>query len=154
MRVYLAAPYRRREELRGYRLELLRGSWNARTGQADENKVTVTSRWLDGDHLLTEEQAASNPDAGRPFAEDDVSDVRSADLLVLFTEAPRDAHRGGMHVEWGLAAALGKMLAIVGPRMNVFHTLEGVKHFDGAGSWPRAVGAWSACRDWILGGCK
>ena len=159
MRVYLAAPYRRRDELRGYRDELETACEHPDEVHHDPLKgihVTVTSRWLDGDRLLPEERAASNPEAGRPFAEKDVRDVSSADLLVLFTEEVRNNHRGGYHVEFGLAIALGKMLAIVGPRMNVFHTLEGVRHFHRlpAVGRSRIAQGWLDCRDWLLGGCK
>ena len=151
MRVYLAAPYHRREELRGYRAELQSGITKGRF-------VTVTSRWLNRDPALriSEADLVAAPAVGRPFAQDDVEDVRSADLLVLFTEEVRNKHRGGCHVEFGLAIAYGKMLAVVGPRMNVFHTLGGVRHFHGGLNTPalRAEQGWRDCRDWILGGCK
>lgn len=126
-KLYFAARYSRRIELCGYRREL------------DELGYCVTSRWLNGAHQVD--------DAGQPigdegerlvegrederrlarelrnrFAVEDVEDVRQADILVAFTEQPRSvASRGGRHVEFGLALALGKRMWIVGPRENLFH---------------------------------
>ena len=39
-------------------------------------------------------------------------------MLIAFSEEPRalNASRGGRHVEFGIALALGKKVAVVGPR--------------------------------------
>lgn len=140
MKVYLAAPYRRREELQRYRDDLYDKDTYGR------RPIVVTNRWLDlpDGPPVTEEEVATNPSVGRSLARDDTEDLRGCDLFVVFTEPPVVTDRGATEVEWGMAIAYSKRLALVGPRTNVFHTLEEVHHF----------GEWAACRDWILGGCK
>lgn len=136
MRIYLAARYSRRVELLAYRDAL------AELGHV------VTSRWLNGDHQISNagvpigeagealvedgdgEAAARLRDK---FANDDFEDVVSADVLVAFTEPPRsDKGRGGRHVELGIALGFGIDVLVVGPRENIFCWLASVKHFD---SW-------------------
>lgn len=106
--VYLAGRYGRREELAGYAAELRAAG------------IGVTSRWLEGDH----EMPLGDYDEMelRRFATEDLDDIDLAEVLVLFTEAP-DApgrRRGGRHVEFGYALALGITTVIVGPVENVF----------------------------------
>jgi nucleoside 2-deoxyribosyltransferase len=128
MRVYLAARYSRREELAGYRERL----------QAAGHEVT--SRWLNGDHQVSDAglNLGDDPEADQftkaereRFALEDMADVIAADMLIAFTEPPRStASRGGRHVEFGFALAQGMLIAVVGPRENVFHCLPGVMQFD------------------------
>ena len=128
-KVYLAARYSRREELCQYREHLRLAG------------VEVVGRWLDGGNQIDEvgkpigdhgEQLVEGDAACREaaelrmkFAKDDVDDVAAADIVVSFTEQPRQAsnNRGGRHVEFGYALATGKKLFIVGPRENLFHWL-------------------------------
>lgn len=126
MRAYLAARYSRREELCTYR-EQLRAIG-----------IDVTSRWLDGTHQYgpdsakAQEELGSHEDMARRFAEEDVEDLRAADVVISFTEVPRQpsTNRGGRHVELGLALGLGKLIVNVGPRENAFHYLRGVDTFE------------------------
>ena len=124
MRIYLAGRYSRREELARYRDILkLRG-------------ITVTSRWLNGDHKVDDTGSPTTDDGQvlgaeklrTRFAREDIEDVKSADSLILFTEEPRvqSASRGGRHVEFGMALAFGKALVAVGPRENLFTWLPEV----------------------------
>ena len=125
MLIYLAARYSRLDELQGYADDL----------RAIGHKVEA--RWLKGDHQIhegadkVEAATVSVPIEGRPFALDDYVDVCDADMLIAFSEEPRagGASRGGRHVEFGMALAWGKALAVVGPRENVFHTMPTVRHF-------------------------
>jgi len=139
MKIYLASRYSRREELCEYRMELERGGH------------TVTSRWLNGSHQITNEgkpidetgealiENGTCADAARlrrAFVLEDVVDVMAADVVVSFTEPPRSNHsRGGRHVEFGMAHALGKQLVVVGHRENLFHYLPQVEFFA---DWQRA----------------
>jgi hypothetical protein len=125
--VYLAARYSRRVELAGYAEEL-----RARGHE-------VVSRWLDGSHEADETErdyaSVGYAENAARFASEDAIDVENADLLVSFTEPPESSSgRGGRHVEFGLALALRqieyddrseepRLLVVVGPRENVFHTL-------------------------------
>lgn len=140
MNVYLAARYSRREELCGYRAQL------------EALDFTVTSRWLNGDHQVTDGQLLGEQGAAlvegnsqhesavqlrQRFALEDWSDLAAADVCVAFTEPPRSGpSRGGRHVELGAALAWGKHVVVVGHRENVFCCLPGV-HF--CADWPAAL---------------
>lgn len=104
-RVYLAACFRRRDELRDVRF------WLVCHGHE------VTSRWLE-----VEEDQLHSAD-GPAWAQADVIDVLAADALVFFAEAPGapGAGRGGRHVEFGMALVAGKRLIVVGEVENIFH---------------------------------
>ncbi len=128
MSVYLAAPYRRRTELQVYAREL--SAW----------AIECTSGWLRGEHLVSEEAIATEPVLGRDIALEDWLDIQHSTAFVLFTEQVREAHRGGCQVEFGIALEQRETkLAIVGPRMNVFHTLPEVTQFK----------SWAACLEWL-----
>lgn len=119
--IYLAARYSRREELLGYVADL------ERLGHV------VTSRWLHGNHQI--DDAGLSTEAKRAererFATEDWNDLKSASVCISFTEAPRSSNsRGGRHVEFGAALALGHRVIVIGPRENVFHCLPIVEHFD------------------------
>jgi len=129
--IYLAARYSRREEMCRYR-EQLRGLC-----------YDVTSRWIDGLHILSKEAAADehgNQGLGATergqFAAVDFEDVQDADTIIAFTELPRTASRGGRHVELGIAIGQGKRVIVVGHRENVFCCLPRVEFFP---TWEAAL---------------
>lgn len=118
MKIYLASRYSRREELCIYRRDLLALGLN------------VTSRWLNGDHQVDDAglmERAAEAERVR-FANEDWHDLLDADCCISFTEIPRTGStRGGRHVEFGAALALGKHCVVVGHRENVFHCLSQVR---------------------------
>lgn len=122
MKIYLAAKYDRNDEMRGVRDVL------------EAIGYEVTSHWIDQhDGELTQSAAVSDrintaPDECWRFAEADLIDLAAADLVLSFTSR-EGGGTGGRHVEFGYAMALGRRVAIVGPRENVFHTLRSVLHF-------------------------
>ena len=119
--VYLAGRYSRREELCRYAEELSSLGW------------TVEARWLHGSHTLDERGLSVQGEQSERamFACEDWEDVTSADVCISFTESPRASNsRGGRHVEFGAAMALGKRCIVIGPRENVFHHLPELEHFD------------------------
>ena len=134
MKIYLAARYSRREELVGYRTQL------------EAMGHSVTSRWLNGAHQISNEGQPIGDDGEalvesgqciraaalrQEFAIEDVADVMAADLVVSFTEPPRsNASRGGRHVEFGIALAQRSALAVIGYRENLFHWLPNVGFFE------------------------
>ena len=126
-KIYLAARFSRRDELRGYRDDL------QKYGQ------TVTSRWLDQGDQDNEgivEQVAE----ASTHAYVDLHDVQEADMVVSFTENPYEvATRGGRHVEFGVGYILHKAMVIIGPRENIFHCCAGVEQFDDWGSFMKSL---------------
>ena len=119
MKIYLAAAYTRREELCDYRDTLI------------ELGHVVTSRWLRGPNVEANEYS-------RFYAREDLQDIASAEMVISFTEPPQSLQaRGGRHVEFGVALATGKMVAVVGYRENIFHWLDAVQFFED----------WDACLD-------
>lgn len=140
MRIYLAARFSRQAELLGYRADLIAAGHE------------VTSRWLVVEHDLP----PGDPEQlGAKYAKDDVQDLMTAECVISFTEPPEPTpgrHRGGRHVEFGLALAMALLhdtratlggiqwppmaLYVVGPRENVFHHLPRVEQFD---TWPACL---------------
>lgn len=134
MRIYLAARYSRRTELCAYRETL------------EIHGHTVTSRWLNGDHQISDSGVPIGENGSRlveegecdraaalreSFALEDYRDVASANLVISFTEEPRTTNsRGGRHVEFGIALGQLKRCWVVGPRENIFHWLENVRVFE------------------------
>lgn len=133
MKIYLASRYSRREELCGYRVQL------------EELGHTVTSRWLNGKHQISNEGAPIG-DHGEKLVEDgscevaaalrqsfaveDVMDVQAAEMVISFTEEPRSGHsRGGRHVEFGIGLERGADMVVIGHRENLFHWLPTVAFF-------------------------
>ena len=117
MKVYLAAQYSRRDELRIYAAYLR------------QHGVEVTSHWL-------EETANLNGDItdtvfARSTAAIDIEDIERADAILFFAEDPLvGIKRGGRHVEFGYALALRKEIYTVGLLENVFHDLPTVTSFS------------------------
>ena len=115
MKVYFAARYRRRNELR-HHVRLF-----------EDRGHVVTSRWLwttyDGGDATG--SSACPPAVRMQHAVEDLDDVLRADALILFAE-PQQGGRGGRHVEFGIAIGARKQLVIVGEAENVFHYLPEV----------------------------
>lgn len=119
MKIYLAARFSRRDQLRELAAELHRMGHE------------VTSRWLDTEWAnRPNESSAAPPEYREKYALIDMEDVKAAECVVNFTEAPGDGSRGGRHVEFGLAIAWGKRLIVVGYRENLFHHLPKVEFFS------------------------
>lgn len=137
-KVYLAARYSRHDEMQGVRdvLAVLQG-------------IETTSRWIvchtdvvgDFTASFTVEFLNAHPEKCAPLGQHDVDDLRAADTVISFTSG--GGGKGGRHVEFGMAAALGKRLIVIGPREHVFHTLAEVDWYP---DWPRFVMALQAAR--------
>jgi hypothetical protein len=140
MKVYLAARYSRHPEMQEYARQL------------EALGYEITSRWIMGSHQLMlngeplgpereamfENDHESMGSQRREFAGYDWDDLMAADTVISFTERPRTVSnsRGGRHVEFGAALAVGKRCIVVGWRENVFHCLPGVLFCK---TWPEAV---------------
>jgi nucleoside 2-deoxyribosyltransferase len=111
VKIYLAARYSAREEMQTLARVLVSvGHTITSRWHNDEKETGVPGHRWDGQDR---ERAAL-------LAEEDIADIKAADTLILFTPPGR---RGGCNVEFGIAEALGKLLYVVGPRQNVFHSL-------------------------------
>lgn len=115
----MAGAYSRMHELIQYRKEL------------EDAGHTVVSSWLDEerakahDAMRVEEATENVPMEAKSFAEQDREELYSADALIIFSEKPfSGVSRGGRHVEFGMALAWDKPIFVVGPRENVFYTLD------------------------------
>lgn len=131
MKVYLAAPYGSRSQIAAYAAELTRVGF------------TVTSRWLREEHEITpgtQKAAVDLSDAQvAKHALDDLEDVKSSDLLVLFTaKAVGLDGGGGRHVETGyfIGQRGTRHVIVVGEPEHIFHRMTGVVRVP---DWHEAV---------------
>ena len=122
MRVYLAARYRRREELQ------------RRAEELSALGHHVTARWIHGSHGVS---GGLDDPLWAKFAREDYDDVASADAVVCFLE-PGGGGSGGRHVEFGMALAWGKRTIVVGEPEHLFHTLPSVEAYS---TWAEALDA-------------
>jgi nucleoside 2-deoxyribosyltransferase len=126
VRIYLASRYSRYLEMQAYRADL------------EAAGHVVTSRWINGDHQIDDAGLSlqAKEEERIRFAQEDLHDLVTSDCVISFTEAPRSSNsRGGRHVEYGMALALGKRCIVVGHRENVFHCLPTVEFFQ---TWDEA----------------
>lgn len=120
MKIYLCGRYSRRDQLRDVRDKI------------QQMGHDVVSRWLDTEYAYRPDQgAAAPPEYREKYARIDLEDVAACDAVISFTEAAGipNAGRGGRHVEFGYALALGKRLIVIGHRENLFHHHPRVEFF-------------------------
>jgi hypothetical protein len=130
VKVYLASAYQTRPVIKGFAEEL------------DCIGMQCTSRWLDETVEIAPGTTgpATDLEEGqvRGHVLDDFEDIRSADVLVLFTESVTgEKGGGGRHVETGYALAKGKKVIVVGDPENVFH--RGAPQCTVVPNWHEAV---------------
>src|ERR1022692_562430 len=107
MKVYLAARYSRRDELREYKTRL------------EAEGIEVTSRWLEEKEPLDSQMGQHSDEFYVMTATIDLDDIDKADLVLFFSEDPLVGWvRGGRHVEFGYALGTDKPIAIIGPKEN------------------------------------
>lgn len=117
MKIYVAARYSRKEEMKQVRLDL------------EKNGFNVTSSWLDEPHGADTQIHELSDSLNTEYAEVDIRDIERADRVLFFSESILTP-RGGRHVEFGYALALGLPIDVVGPKENIFHYADGVHHYD------------------------
>lgn len=125
-RIYIAAPYPRREELIPIAHELLAmGHF-------------LTCRWLfvnEEDNLKSAATREERAKLKTLYALQDLDDVKAADIVLSFSVDPDrykelEVGRGGRHVEFGAGYVLNKKMIVVGKNENIFHSLPGVMVFE------------------------
>jgi len=117
MRVYIAARYSRKYDMKLVRLEL------------ERNGLLCTSSWLNEPHAPDTEMQSLTEEMNREYATTDLHDIDRADHVLFFSESVLTP-RGGRHVEFGYALGVGKIIHVIGPRENIFHYLEHVNIHD------------------------
>ena len=118
MKVYIAAPFNRREEAREARNILMTKGYKS------------VSRWIDTH--LTEKISEKQK---RAEALEDFRDIQSAGLMILLNGK---STAGGMHVEMGYALSEGIPIFLVGKPSSVFHHLPQVTCFKSVEDIPDA----------------
>jgi hypothetical protein len=131
-KIYLAARFARRDEMRTIAAEL-----------RDEG-FDITARWLDSTEPITSGELRS-PVAAAHLATNDVDDVCAANICIAFTEELHHPSpgRGGRHTEFGIALASGAHMVVVGPREHIFHCLPQVSQFDDWTDARRHLAGWA-----------
>lgn len=121
MRYYIAARFDRGPELAEF--------VNTISDSLLEAECTAT--WL----LRSLHESLHKPLHEAAF--DDFNDLLKADVCIFFAESSEVGYnKGGRHVEFGMALALGHEILVVGPKENVFHhayhypTGTFVRHFE------------------------
>ena len=115
MRVYLAARYSRKNEIK------------ALIPVFGAHGISVGSRWLNETISPDSTLADCSPEYLEEQASADLEDIEACDTFVFFSEDPLvGTPRGGRHVEFGYALRLGKKIAVIGRPENIFHFLPGV----------------------------
>ena len=119
MKLYLAAQYSWKDQIKGYAKELEAAGYE------------ITSTWLHERKGASTELTQLSNRFLREHAAIDLRDIEAADAVVFFSVGPTElTKRGGRHVEFGLAYALGKKIVVCGPKENIFHYLDDVIHFN------------------------
>lgn len=123
MRIYIAAPYAVRNELRVPAQELR------------EAGHEPTATWLNAAHEITPGTLETAADFSDEYAEEhsiqDLEDVARSDLVIAVTWATAESlvfpgtslggNSGGRHVETGAALALSIPVLVWGQPENIFH---------------------------------
>jgi len=134
MRVYLAAQYPRRNEMRTV------------AGILHANNIDVTSRWIFLDTAPLDSSLNDlTPNENLLEAYRDRNDIDAADTLVFFAEDPNVGFpRGTRMVEFGYAMGKGKRLIVISGPENVFQYFPEVVHYASLGDFLDAEGIQNA----------
>jgi nucleoside 2-deoxyribosyltransferase len=115
MRVYLAAAYSRKNEVRKC------------ATQAEKCGIHVGAEWLKEEASPDSKLHDTTPDKLAKYAQQDWWDIGACDVFIFWAE-PEDKPlpRGGRHFEMGVAVSLGKPVIVIGEPENIFHYLPGI----------------------------
>ena len=115
MKIYIAARYSRKEAA----LTL--------SQQLSKRGYVITSTWTIEPESPNVQLTDVSPGTLERYAIRDVAEIDAADVFLLMSDPPTEAHpRGGKHVEFGYAYAKGKRCIVYGPQENIFHTLPDI----------------------------
>jgi hypothetical protein len=118
VKLYLAARYSSKDTMRKFAEEL------------ERRGVEITSRWLQEEFSSDTKLTDLDSVDWMPYAKIDIEDIRRSTAMLFFAEDPdNQPPRGGRHVEFGFAIALGITIFVAGGKENLFHYLPEVKHY-------------------------
>jgi nucleoside 2-deoxyribosyltransferase len=119
MRIYIAAAYSRKFSVQDAAAIL------------EAKGHDVVSTWHQEIYLPTVQLKELSPGVLRDLAFRDIKELSDCDTLVFFAE-PQESQppRGGRHVEFGIALALGKRIIVIGEAENLFHYWPKVEVMD------------------------
>ena len=119
MKIYVAAQYSWRDQVKAYAKQL------------EDAGFEITSTWLRERKGSGIELTELSNRFLREHAANDLRDIEAADMVVFFSVGPTElTKRGGRHVEFGLAYAMGKKIVVCGPKENIFHYLDEIVQFN------------------------
>jgi hypothetical protein len=123
LKIYLASQYSQKEHTLNYARRL------------DElPHVSITSRWVHEPHDPYIQMHELDDHVLAATAMTDLQDIMASNTMVFFSQDPSTyTMRGGRHVEFGVAIAIGCLVCVIGPRENIFHYLDlpdRIKHFE------------------------
>lgn len=129
MKIYLAARYSRRDEMRKIAATLVEYGHQI-------TSCWITTTWGEPERKAmwggsTDANLPAPPEHREEYAVKDLDDVMDADCVINFTEAPGAGGRGGRHVEMGVALATRKRTIVIGFRENIFHHYQRVEFYPG-----------------------
>lgn len=115
MRIYLAAPFRKRLEIRAIADRL----WNA--------GFDIVSTWI---HEARKPEYMTHAEFFKKLGVKDLCEISMADCVIL--DVRESSETGGKEVEWGFALGQWhrKLLVIVGEARNPFHELADLTYVD------------------------
>lgn len=130
MKLYLAAAFSRRDEMRVVAKELYQAGY------------TITSRWIENTPQVIKDRRGKMEDAFM-----DVQDLRAADVLVRFSDnleqptIPAKLGSGARMFEFGMAWERGIPVVVVGGKQNIFDNLPNVTHVKSLEELKQYLGA-------------
>lgn len=101
---------------------------------------SVTSRWIDEEHLFPLGLGLNDPEYLSAIAEMDLFDIRAADTLILISPSGEMAATGGRFVEMGYALGQGKQVILLGEMSSVFGYLPQVMWVSDVQTLVRVLG--------------
>lgn len=124
LKIYLAAPYQKKDLINQYAAELRAGG------------IIVTSSWLEEPEKPTIQLGEVNYEKNQEYAIRDVVDIAAADRFVLFTDPTKSIFRQGRTAELGIWIGLNHArhrfvpTYVVGEEHeNIFHYMPNTVHF-------------------------
>jgi nucleoside 2-deoxyribosyltransferase len=129
IKIYLAAQYSWRDQVKAHAKVL------------EDAGYEITSTWLKERKGSGTELTDLSNRFLREHAANDLRDIQAADMVIFFSVGPTElTKRGGRHVEFGLAYAMGKRIVVCGPKENIFHYLDEIVQFNTFEDLMKALG--------------